>query len=69
MKLKVTLTDAQVHAIRRLVGEPGSGVHAQTWGALVRLGLVRQHEEEDGLRWYLTDDGRAIARRLRAGGA
>jgi hypothetical protein len=68
VKLTIKLSEAQAHALLRLDGEPGSGVAPQTWQALIRLGLVRQQDDADGTRWYLTDDGRDIARRLRAGG-
>jgi hypothetical protein len=69
VKLTIKLSEVQAHALRRLDGEPGSvGIHPQTWRVLERLLLVRRHEDADGVRWYLTDDGRDIARRLRAGG-
>lgn len=70
MKLSIELTDAQAYALRRLDGEPGSsGVNPATWRVLERLLLVRRHDDADGTRWLLTDDGRDIARRLRTGGA
>lgn len=67
MKLRIELSEAQAHALRRLDGEPGSqGITPQTWRVLQLL-LVYRQEDDDGVRWHLTDDGRDIARRLRAG--
>lgn len=68
MKVKLSLSEPQAYALRRLDGMPGTaGVAAQTWRALERLLLVRREEDEDGVRWALTASGRDVARRLRNG--
>lgn len=63
-----SLTDRQAEALRRLDGEViagRGGVATNTWRSLERLGLVSQHDDEDGTRWLLTADGEYAARRLR----